>query len=144
MSYTNPTVAQFKIQFARDFPFGTNPTTSVLDSDVSSAFVFTNPNINYSLFPDQATYSLAYNLLAAHYMVINLRASSQGISGQYNFLQAGKGAGGVSESFSIPQRILDNPVLAMYCKTNYGAMYVQLILPYLSGQMVVVYGGTNP
>lgn len=144
MSFTNPTVAEFKTQFTRDFPFGTNAKTSILDSDISSAFIFANPNINPALFPDQVTYSLGYNLLAAHFLVLNLRSSSQGISGQYNFLQSGKGVGPMSESFAIPQRILDNPYLAMYCKTNYGTMYVQMVLPYLSGQMITVCGGTNP
>jgi Protein of unknown function (DUF4054) len=141
--WTNPTVAQFKTQFTRDFPYG-NTTDSVMTVDINNAFNFVTPNINQSLFSDQATYTLAYLLLAAHYLVLNLRASSQGISGQYNFLQGSKGVGAVAESFNIPQRILDNPDLAMLCKTNYGAMYVQMVIPLLSGQMMAIYGGTNP
>lgn len=144
MAYTNPSVAQFQSQFTRDFPFGTDPSTQVLDSDVTYAFTFVNVNINQALFADQGSYTLGYNLLAAHYLVMNLRASSQGINGQFNFLQASKGVGSVSEAFSIPQRILDNPDWAILCKTNYGAMFIQLIIPQLAGQMYIAYGTTLP
>lgn len=101
-------------------------------------------NFNADLWPDQPTYSLGYNLLTAHYLVLNIRQSSQGLSGQYNFTQVGKSAGSVSETFSIPPRILDNPVFAMLAKTNYGAQYLQLLLPQLSGQMFNAYGDTLP
>ena len=144
MAFTNPSIAQFKSQFVRDFMYGTNPGTSVLDSDISYAFTFTNININPGLFPDQTTYSLAYNLLSAHYLVMNLRSSSQGINGQYNFLQAGKGVGAVNESFSIPQRILDDPYWSMLTKTNYGSLYLQILLPQLAGQIYSVIGTTRP
>lgn len=142
MAYTNPSVADFKAQFTRDFPYGTDPNTSVLDSDISSSFLYVNVNINPGLFPDQGTYTLAYNLLAAHYLVTSLRNSSQGINGQYNFLQASKGAGPVNEAFSLPQRILDNPYWSMLTKTNYGAQYLNILLPQLTGQMYNAYGTT--
>lgn len=142
--FNNPSVADFQSQFVRDFPYGTDPTTQVLDSDISYAFVMVNSNINQCLFSDQGTYSMAYNLLAAHYLVTNLRSSSQGINGQYNFLQAGKGVGAVNESFSIPERILANPYFSMLTKTNYGALYLQLLLPQLMGQMYNAYGTTLP
>jgi Protein of unknown function (DUF4054) len=143
MSYTNPSIADFKNQFVRDFPYGTDVNVSVLDQDITSAFTYTNVNINQALFPDQITYTLAYNLLSAHYLVINLRSSSQGINGQYNFLQTSKGVGAVSESFSIPQRIMDNPYWGMLTKTNYGARYLEILLPQLAGQMYSVVGTTR-
>lgn len=144
MGFNNPVVSDFKSQFVRDFPYGVDPNTSVLDSDINYAFQMTNVNINPGLFPDQGTYTLAYNLLSAHYLVMNLRSSSQGINGQYNFLQAGKGAGSVNESFSIPERILANPYWSMLTKTNYGALYLQLLLPQLAGQTFSVHGTTLP
>ena len=142
--YTNPSVADFKNQFVRDFPYGTDPNTSVLDNDIAYAFTFVNVNINQGLFADQGSYSLGYNLLAAHYLVMNLRASSQGINGQFNFLQASKGVGPVNEAFSIPQRILDNPDWSILAKTNYGVMFLQLVIPQLAGQAYNVYGTTLP
>jgi hypothetical protein len=130
--WSNPSVADFQAQFFRDFPYGTDINTTVTDQDIVNAFVCTNVNINQALFQNQGTYTLGYLLLSAHYLVTNLRASSQGINGQYNFLQQGKGAGPVNESFAIPQRILDNPYFSMLTKTNYGAQYLQLLLPQLS------------
>ena len=144
MAYINPSVADFKARFVRDFPFGTDIQSNVLDQDVATAFQLTNMNINQNLWPDQSSYTVAYLLLSAHHMVMTLRASSQGINGQFNFLQGSKGVGSVSESFSIPQRVLDNPSLAILAKTNYGAQYLMLILPKLAGQMFNLYDPTNP
>lgn len=144
MAFSNPSVSDFKNQFVRDFPYGTDPNTSILDADIASAFQYTNVNINQALFCDQGTYTLAYNLLSAHYLVINMRSSSQGINGQYNFLQASKGAGSVNESFSLPQRVLDNPYWSMLSKTNYGARYLEILLPQLTGNMYIAYGTTLP
>lgn len=144
MAYINPSVADFKAYFYRDFPYGTDPNTSVLDQDITSSFLSTNFNINQGLFPDQGSYNLGYLLMSAHFLVMNLRQSSQGINGQFNFLQASKGVGSVNEAFSIPQRILDNPLWSMYTKTNYGAQFMQLVLPELSGQISNVFGTTRP
>lgn len=144
MSYDNPSVADFKEQFYRDFPYGTDMATSVLDQDITRAFTFVNVNMNEDLFGDQASYSIGYLLLAAHYLVMNLRASSQGMNGQFNFLQQSKSVGSVSEAFGIPQRVLDNPDWAILCKTNYGAQFIQLVLPQLAGNIFAVCGSTRP
>lgn len=142
MGFTNPAVQDFKNFFTRDFPYGTDPNVAILDDDIAKAFTFANPNINPALFGDQGSYTTAYLLLSAHYLVMNIRSSSQGISGQFSFLQQSKSVASVAESFAIPQRILDNPALAIFCKTNYGAQYVQFILPQLTGQIFNVCGAT--
>lgn len=144
MAYENPSVADFKSFFTRDFPYGTDPDTTILDADIAKAFQFTNVNMNEDLFGYQASYTVGYMLLSAHYLVMNLRASSQGINGQFNFLEASKGVASVSQAFSIPQRILDNPDWAILCKTNYGAQFIQLVLPQLAGNMFTVVGSTRP
>jgi hypothetical protein len=144
MGFSNPAVQDFKNQFVRDFPYGTDPTTTILDSDISSAFQFVNVNFNPDFWADQGSYTLGYLLLAAHYLVMNIRASSQGIVGQFNFTQQSKSVGAVAEAFGIPQRILDNPDWAMLCKTNYGAQYLQLILPQMTGQVFGVFEMTKP
>lgn len=138
--YSNVTVLQFQQFFSRDFPFGTDPNVSVLDADITKAFTFTNMQINQGLFANQGAYTVGYQLLSAHYLVMNLRASSQGINGQFAFLESSKGVGGVSSSFAIPQRVLDNPDWSVLMKTNYGAQYIQLVLPSLCGQMYAVAG----
>lgn len=144
MAYENPSVDQFKEFFSRDFPYGTDPATSVLDSDITKAFTFTNVNVNQGLFADQGSYNIGYLLLSAHYLVMNLRASSQGINGQFAFLEQSKSVGNVSSSFAIPQRVLDNPDWAVLMKTNYGAQFIQLILPQLSGMIFPIRGRTLP
>lgn len=144
MAYTAPTVANFKAQFARDFPYGTDPNIAVLDTDITNAFVFTDNTINQSLWGSQSIYTMAYCLLAAHFMVLSLRAGSQGLNGQWTWLQNSKGVGAVNEAFGIPQRVLDNPDFAQYYKTNYGAQYMNLLWPQLSGQVLTVCGGTQP
>jgi hypothetical protein len=144
MAYNNPSIADFKAQFVRDFPYGTDINTQVTDADIASAYTFTNINISQSLWADQSSYTLGYLLLAAHYLVQNLRASSQGINGQFAFLEQGKSVGAVNLSSAIPQRILDNPNFSMLSKTNYGAEYLQLLWPQLSGQMFIACGSTRP
>jgi hypothetical protein len=144
MAYINPSVADFKARFIRDFPFGTNINTSVTDTDVANAFGLTNFNLNQALFAIQADYTSGYLLLAAHYLVMNLRASSQGINGQFAWLEISKGVGSVNASFSIPQMILDNPYWAMFSKTNYGMLYLNLLQPQLVGVVRIACGSTRP
>lgn len=144
MAFSNPSVQDFKDRFFRDFPYGVDPTTTVVDQDITTAFVMVNINMNPELFADQGSYTQGYLLLSAHYLVMNLRSSSQGLNGQFNFGQQSKAAGSVSEAFAIPQRILDNPDWAILCKTNYGAQFIQLVLPQLAGQIYGVAGSTRP
>jgi hypothetical protein len=144
VAFNNPTIDDFKAYFTRDFPYGTDPSTSVLDADIGKAFGQTNVNINQGLFANQESYNIGYLLLSAHWLVIDLRMASQGINGQFSFLEQSKSVGSVSQAFAIPQRVLDDPYIAMLCKTNYGAKYVQLLLPQLCGQVYIAYGSTRP
>lgn len=144
MSYENPSVQAFKDYFFRDFPYGSDIETSVTDADIAKAYQQTNVNINQGLFDGQSTYSIGYLLLSAHYLVMDLRASGQGLSGQFNWTEQSKSVGNVSQSFAIPQRILDNPLWSLYSQTNYGVQYLQLILPQLTGQVFISYGSTRP
>lgn len=144
MAYTAPTIQAFQIQFVRDFPYGTDPNVSVLDVDILNAFNLVDITINQALWENQTQFQLAYGYLAAHFLVLNLRASSQGLNGQWNWAQNSKSGGAVSEAFAIPQRILDNPDFMAYTKTNYGAMYLNLLWPQLSGQIFTVCGTTLP
>ena len=143
-SYINPDIPTFKSYFFRDFPYGTDISTSVLDTDIAKSYGQVNFQINPALFSSQENYTLGYLWLAAHYLVIDLRASSQGIAGRYNWLESSKGAGNLSSGFSIPQRILDNPSMAMLSQTRYGAKYLELLLPALCGQMFILPGYTKP
>ncbi len=142
MAYTVPTASDFKAHFTRDFPYGSTDTT-VMDLDITKAIAEAAVNFNESLWESQAVFTLAYLYLTAHYLVTDLRASSQGIAGSYSWLTGSKSVGSVSEGFSIPQKILDNPHLAMLSKTNYGAKFLSLALPRLVGNVVHVHGRTH-
>lgn len=143
MSLVNPTVDDFKVYFARDFPFGNDPETSVLDSDIAKAYMVTNITIRKSLFCDQSAYTIAYLLLAAHQLCLNMQASSDGLDGSFGFLESSKSVGSVSQGFTIPQRFLDNPLFMMYTKTSYGMQYLMMIYPLLTGVVTSVAGRTH-
>lgn len=144
MAYDYPSVMSFKEYFFRDFPYGADPDTSVLDADIEKAFGQARVSFNQNLFTTQYDFSICFLLLAAHWLVIDLRMASQGLSGAYSWVTTSKSVGSVSEGFQVPQRILDNPEFAMLAQTNYGAKYLQLMMPRLSGQMFNVKGSTRP
>lgn len=143
MSFVIPTITAFKDKYARDFPFGTT-SAEVNDSDIQSAIDDAGINFNESLWASQASFNSGYLALTAHYLVMNLRNSSQGISGGFQWLTQSKAVGSINESFAIPQRILDNPMYAMLSKTSYGAKYLQLVWPQLKGVIYTVTGVTQP
>lgn len=140
---TPPTIADFKAYFTRDFPYGST-SAGVMDGDITKALAEAAMNFNEGLWGTQAQYSLAYLYLTAHYLVMDLRTSSQGISGSFSWLEASKSVGSVSQGFSIPQSILDHPEFSYYSKTNYGAKYLSLVIPRLTGQIFTVFGATHP
>lgn len=140
MAYTNPDIATFQSFFNRDFPYGNSDLTTVQDIDINKALIQQQNTINPVLFPTQAIYTQGALLLAAHYLVENLRASSQGIAGKFEWLQTSKGVSNVSSSYQIPERILENPQLAVLADTRYGTQYLFLILPFLTGNMFAVQG----
>lgn len=144
MAYIAPTIAQFQAQFVRDFPYGTDLNTCVLDVEIMNAFNVTDTMINQSMWPNQTAFQIGYGYLSAHYLVLNLRASSQGTSGVWEFLTTGKSVGPVNSSFQIPQQIIDNPNYAAYMQTWYGAMYINLLWPQLVGNTFTVLGSTRP
>ncbi len=144
MSFINPSVSDFKLYFVRDFPYGSDMDTTVIDADITNAIAKAAININTSLFEDQDSYNIGFLYLAAHHLVMNLRASSQGISGQFHWLETSKGVSGVSTSVSIPDDILKNPAYSWLTKTNYGTEYLMMIYSQLVGNISVVSGATLP
>lgn len=143
--FDNPTIVDFKARFNRDFPYGTT-LTQIMDQDVTNALnqTGTGQNFNPNLFNSQSSYTLGFLYLSAHYLVLNIRASGQGVAGQWPWMQTAKGAGGVNESFQIPERISASPELAMLATTRYGAQYLAMVLPLLKGSFGSVPGRTHP
>ncbi len=143
MAFVTPTVSDFKMHFTRDFPYGTANNT-VLDSDISKAIAEAGVNFNEALFSDQNTYSIAYLYLTAHYLVMDLRASTQGIAGDFPWLTNSKSVGSVSEGLAIPDFMLQNPMLSHFGKTYYGVKYLSLVFPRIVAPMFSTPGGTQP
>lgn len=56
---------------------------------------------------------------------------------------ASKSVGSVSESYSIPQWMLNNPTFSMYAQNGYGRKYLSLIQPFLVGNIILSKGATT-
>lgn len=141
--FTNPAVSDFKSYFTRDFPYSTNCDEGILESDIQKAINQVAYKINESLFSDQTEYDIGYLLLSAHYLCMNIRASSQGLGSNFEWLLGSKSVGSISVSQSIPASILEDPSLAYYSSTGYGAEYLTMIYPKLMGTIFAVEGGTT-
>lgn len=142
MGWTNPTVVDFQTQYFRDFPYGfdNGDLSQVQNQDIQAALQKAAAFINPSLYAGQQPYNVGFLALAAHYLVLSLRASSQGIAGQWPWMVVSKGVGGVSEGIQIPQWVMDNPVWSALSTTNYGMDFLFGVLPNLVGQMFTVFG----
>ena len=143
-NYAYPQVTDFMGFFVDDFPYGPDARTQFPPYRILIGMQMANTSFfNPEFFGDQASFSNGFMFLAAHYMVMNIRRASQGMKGQFGFLQNSKTAG-ISVGIEIPQRIKDNPDFAWLCQTNYGSTYLHMILPQLTGQMWASPTVTNP
>ena len=141
--WTLSTIEEFKAYFVRDFPYGTDISTTVLDADIDKAIRKADQRCNQDLFSSQDSFTDAFMLLVAHCLVVSLRTSSQGLASSFMGLENSKGVGSVSHSVAIPDRIMQNPEYAWISTTGYGEEYLMIVLPLLSGAMFTVCGGTN-
>ncbi len=149
MDLNSITVTDFKSFFTRDFPYApagiTNNNDYVYDDDISRAFLEAQVSFNQGLFGSDAQIKMAYLYVTAHYLCLDLRAALAGIQGSGgSFPVSSRSVGSVSESYAVPERYTDDPLLAMYTQTNYGMKYLSLTLPNLVGNFGAVFGGTNP
>lgn len=136
--YSNPTLI---------FTGGTGDESDlnlVRDDDVQQAQADASFNVNQELFDSQPAWNRAFNYLTAHYLVEKLLAAGEGLASQYNWLTASKSVGDVSESFVIPDRIKDDPMLAAFSKTRYGAIYLSVISPLLIGNVATQFRQSLP
>ena len=157
MDLTTITVQQFKTQFYRDFIYANqNPNPEqvppespdiVQDIDIQNAYNYAIPMLNQRLFQcNNAAITQGFLLLAAHYLCLNIRNSMSGLNGTGSggFPVSARTVGSVSESYSIPEAYTEDPLLAQYTQTSYGLQYLGLVLPFLRGNIVAVWGGALP
>ena len=108
--------------------------------DIMNAIAEANVNFNCGLFPDKTTAKLVFMYLVAHYLTVDFM-NAQGTN--FAGIMTSRSVGSVSESYTIPQWILNNSGLAPYSSTGYGVKYCSLIRPYLVGNFFVVKGSIN-
>ena len=115
----------------------------VLDSDITKAFLEADLVSNPGLFGTSDEAKTAYYYISAHFLVIDLRRSTQGLNSKPDFVTQSQSVGNVSETISIPDNISNNSVLHHYTTTSYGMKYLQLVSTRLIGRIDTVTGRTN-
>lgn len=123
----------------------TNDSTDnyISDADIARAFAEAKVNFNARLFDDDKTAKMVFLYLAAHYLVIDLNNASNPLAVGFMGFTQSKSVGSVSESYAVPQYMLNNKMLSGYAQTGYGRKYLSLIQPYLVGNIFVSRGRTT-
>ena len=109
----------------------------IQDSDIMRAFKEAKVNFNAGLFGDDDTVKMVFLYLAAHYLVIDLNNAMNPMAMGFMGFTQSKSVGSVSESYAVPQWMLNN------AQTGYGRKYLSLIQPYLVGNIIFVPGRTT-
>lgn len=115
----------------------------IQDSDILRAFNEAKVNFNAALFGDDDTAKMVFLYLAAHYLVIDLNNAMNPMGMGFMGFTQSKSVGSVSESYAVPQWMLNNAILSQYATTGYGRKYLSLIQPYLVGNIIFVPGRTT-
>lgn len=145
------TVQNFKDEFYRDFTYGDAPDEGdsydpsvVIDRDIEKAISEAEINFNPNLFGDCKTQNLVFSYLVAHYLVSDMQRATEGLNSSGVQIVNSRSIGSVSESYSVPEELINDPVLGQFATTSYGAKYLGLIKPLLIGGVAVYEGATTP
>lgn len=115
----------------------------VQDGDIERAFEEARINFNPDLFSNSNTAQLVFCYLAAHYLVIDLNNAQNPLAlGVMGYTQS-KSVGSVSESYGIPQWIMNDKILSPYAQTGFGRKYLSLIIPVITGNIICTPGVIN-
>lgn len=112
----------------------------ISDSDITRAFLEASVNFNENLFDTEAVQLMMFYYLTAHYICIDANNVNNGINFGYMGIAQSRSVGSVSESYSIPAWLINDPMYSMYANTGYGLKYLSLIEPYLTGSFIYVKG----
>lgn len=135
-----PTDTDFWVQYTA------NLFDYVLDADIQRAFDEAAMTFNQGLISDgtDASITMAYLYLSAHYLVNDLQAANAGINSDPGNPVQSRTVGSVSESYMIPDRYKRSPIIVFYSKTRYGQKYLAMVLPAMVGNIQVAAGWTTP
>lgn len=131
--WVTPTVAQFKAQFFRDFPYAPAGNASldyVQDQDITNAITMACGDFNPQYGSNT---TLIFLFLAAHYMVLSLQNSAMGLNSQGKFVLESSAVAGVSTVNNISDRFKNDPNFNKYIRTGYGQLYLDMVYPYTIG-----------
>lgn len=110
------------------------------DTDILNSYKEAKVNFNESLFIDDETALMVFLYLAAHYLTIDF---NNAIGANNIGITTSKSVGSVSEGYTIPPYITNNPALSAYATTGYGIKYGTLLYPYLIGNIMLFKGRTT-
>lgn len=123
----------------------------VQDQDVNKAITQTMVNFNQGLWgnpgnpEDQAVFNAAFLAKAAHFLCLNLKASTQGLRGRGGeWLRNAFAVGDISSNYTIQETIGRSKILAPLMETTYGCLYLQMVSPRLVANVRSVIGWTKP
>jgi hypothetical protein len=116
----------------------------VTDGDIEKAFTEAQAVFNPAIFPDENTFELAYLYLTAHFLSLDLRSASQGVNSNAPTTVSSRSVGSVSESYAVPKAWNEDPNLQFYTTSYYGAKYLSMVTPLLTGNIQAVLGATLP
>ena len=128
---------------AHIYSFSADIYDYILDDDIQKAIgemLVLLPQAKFS----GNNFELAQLYLTAHCLCNDIKTSNAGLASQIIFPVSSKSAGGISESYGIPKRFLDNEIYAFYLTSQYGLKYLAMLLPRLRGNVAVVSGWTQP
>lgn len=120
-----------------------NKNDYITDEDVYKAMGQAKLNANEKFGECKGDKINIFLHLVAFYLVMDLRNASGGIYTGFVGMTQSKSVDGVSESFAIPQYLLNNPVYSIYAQNGYGMKYLSLILPYMATTVMFSPGGTT-
>ncbi len=112
----------------------------VTDELISEAIGEASINFNSDLFPDSNMANRVFYYLAGHYLVVDINNSVTPFNMGFMGFTQSKSVGSVSESYGVPQWMLNNPILSGYAQTGFGRKYLSLIMPYLVGNIIYTQG----
>lgn len=115
----------------------------VTDADIERAMSQAYINRNYRFGSTDEERINIYLHLIAFYLVMDMRNASMEINGAYQGLTTSRNVDGVSESWAVPQWMLNSPVYGIFAQNGYGMKYLSLILPYISCPILFSPGRTT-
>ena len=116
----------------------------VTDEDIDRAMDEADCVWNPNLAATENESKQQYLYLTAHYLCLDFRVTSAGITGQLKGQVTSVSVGSVSESYQIPDAWTSNIMLFPFTTTTYGLVYLGFVAPRIVGNVRAVAGATIP